>query len=100
MMPVNLLGLGCAILSAGFIGALAATDPKRRGSAGRSVPVLPRWFFWLAASGPGLVLGAVGLWSDFLIWIGAAALLGWAIAAVVGSTALGQIKSPYRSRSD
>jgi hypothetical protein len=31
---------------------------------------------------PGVALGMAGRWSDFLIWIGAAAVLGWGIAAL------------------
>jgi hypothetical protein len=31
---------------------------------------------------PGLALGVAGRWGDFLIWIGASAILGWAIAAL------------------
>ena len=100
MMPVDLLGLGCAFLSAGFIAVLAATDPKRRGSAGRTVVALPRSLLWLATLAPGVALGVAGRWSDVLIWVGAAALLGWAIAAVVGNIALGQIKSVRSKRSD
>ena len=100
MMPVDLFGLGCAFLSAGFIAVLAASDPKRRGSAGRTAPVAPRWLLWLATFAPGVPLGVIGRWSDVLIWVGAAALLGWAIAAVVGNIALGQIKSARSRRSD
>ncbi len=31
---------------------------------------------------PGLALGVAGRWSDFLIWIGAAAILGWALTSL------------------
>jgi hypothetical protein len=31
---------------------------------------------------PGPALGIAGRWSDFLIWVGAAAIFGWAIAAL------------------
>jgi hypothetical protein len=100
MMPVDLLGLGCAFLSAGFIAVLAATDPKRRGSGGRVVVALPRWLLWLATFAPGVALGVAGRWSDVLIWVGAAALLGWAVAAIASKVALGQITSPRSRRSD
>ena len=87
MMLVNLLGLGCAILSVGFIAVLAATDPKRRGGAARTALAVPRWLLWLAAFAPGAALCVAGRWSDVLIWIGAAALLGWAAAALANNTA-------------
>jgi hypothetical protein len=35
-----------------------------------------------AASVPGIALGLAGRWSDFLIWIGAAAIFGWTIATL------------------
>jgi hypothetical protein len=31
---------------------------------------------------PGAALGLAGRWSDFLIWVGAAAIFGWGIAAL------------------
>jgi len=36
----------------------------------------------LATFTPGLALGIAGRRSDFLIWAGAAAIFGWAIAAL------------------
>jgi hypothetical protein len=81
MMLLDWLGLVCALLSAVCIAALAALDPKRRG-AGSARPGLRRMLAF-AAIVPGLGLGICGRWTDFLIWIGAAAILGWAIAAAV-----------------
>jgi hypothetical protein len=80
MMLLGWLGLSGALVSAACIALLAAADPKRRG-AGPARPGL-RQFLVLATFMPGLALGIAGRWSDFLIWIGAAAILGWAIAAL------------------
>jgi hypothetical protein len=80
MMLLGWLGLSGALVSAACIARLAAVDPKRRGVvlARRG----SRWWLVVASFMPGLALGIVGRWSDFLIWIGAAAILGWAIAAL------------------
>ena len=34
---------------------------------------------------PGALLAMTGRWVEFLIWLGAAAVLGWAIAAAVST---------------
>ncbi|HXI08147.1 MAG: hypothetical protein ACRC1G_03740 [Bradyrhizobium sp.] len=81
MMLLGWLGLCAALASAACIAFLATLDPKRRGV--RSVRPRLRGLLVLAMFVPGLLLGAAGRWSDFLIWIGAAAIFGWAIAAVV-----------------
>jgi hypothetical protein len=80
MMLLDWLGLGCALLSAACIALLAALDPKHRGavSARRGT----RRMLAIAAFMPGIALGVAGRWSDFLIWVGAAAIFGWAIAAL------------------
>lgn len=88
MMLVDLLGLGCALLSAAGIAVLAATDPKRRGNTSRSARSGTRRFVWLAALAPGVALGVAGRWSDFLIWVGAAAVLGWGIAVLSNASKL------------
>lgn len=85
MIPVDLLGLGCAVFSAAAIGVLAATDPKRMRGASHAARSPARAPLWLAAFAPGVALGVAGRWSDFLIWIGAAAILGWAVAAVANA---------------
>jgi hypothetical protein len=82
MMLADLLGLGCALLSAAGIAVLAATDPKRSRNTNRTARSGTRPLLWLAALAPGVALGVAGRWSDFLIWVGAAAVLGWAIAAL------------------
>lgn len=74
------LGLSGALASAICIALLAALDPRRR--ATDHAPRAARRLLVLAACLPGIALGAIGHWSDFLIWIGAAAILGWAIAAL------------------
>jgi hypothetical protein len=81
MMWLGWLGLSGALVSAACIALLATFDPKRRG--GRSARPLLRRLLVIAMFVPGLLLGIAGRWSDFLIWIGAAAIFGWAIAALV-----------------
>jgi hypothetical protein len=85
MMLLGWLGLSGALISAACIALLAAVDPKRRGVS----PARPgvRWLLLLAIFVPGLALGIAGRWSDFLIWIGAAAIFGWAIAALANRRA-------------
>jgi hypothetical protein len=80
MMLLGWLGLSGALVSAACIARLAAVDPKRRGVAVARLG-LRRWLV-VATFVPGLALGIAGRWSDFLIWVGAAAILGWAIAAL------------------
>ena len=80
MMLLGWLGLCGALVSTICIGLLAASDPKRRG-VGSARPGMRRLLL-LAMFLPGLALGIAGRWSDFLIWIGAAAIFGWAIAAL------------------
>jgi hypothetical protein len=80
MMLLGWLGLSGALVSAACIGLLAAVDPKRRGVSPARGGV--RRLLLIAIFVPGLALGIAGRWSDFLIWIGAAAIFGWAIAAL------------------
>lgn len=79
-MMLGWLGLSGALVSAACIALLAAVDPKRRGAV-VARPGLRRLLV-LATFMPGLALGIAGRWSDFLIWVGAAAILGWAIAVL------------------
>ena len=81
MMLLGWLGLSGALVSAVCIALLAADDPRRR-RVGAARPGLRRWLA-LGTFAPGLALGVTGRWSDFLIWVGAAAIFGWAIAALV-----------------
>ena len=80
MMLLGWLGLSGALVSAACIARLAAVDPKRRGVV-LARPGLRRLLV-VATFLPGLALGVAGRWSDFLIWVGAAAIFGWAIAAL------------------
>jgi hypothetical protein len=82
MILLGWLGLSGALFSAGCIAFLAASDPRRRGVAARH---RSRWLVTSAAFAPGLMLGIGGRWSDFLIWIGMAAIMGWGIAALASS---------------
>jgi len=77
----NWLGPFCALVSAVFVVILAATDRKRRQlRRGASWP-MTRAIAAFAIFLQGLALALYGRWSDFLIWIGAAAVIGWGIAA-------------------
>jgi hypothetical protein len=80
MTLLGWLGLSGALVSAACIALLAAVDPRRRGV----VVVRPglRRLLIAAIFMPGPALGIAGRWSDFLIWVGAAAIFGWAIAAL------------------
>ena len=80
MMLLGWLGLSGALVSAACIALLAAADPKRRGASPERLGL--RRLLVLATLMPGLALGVAGRWSDFLIWVGAAAIFGWAIAAL------------------
>ena len=80
MMLLGWLGLSGALASAVCITLLAALDPRRRGVV-LARPGLRRLLL-VATFLPGLMLGVAGRWSDFLIWVGAAAIFGWAIAAL------------------
>ena len=66
------------------IGRLAATDPKRRRSFGlppfrgnRQVALALTAVFM-----PGVLLLAIGSGADFVAWLGAICVAGWAVAAV------------------
>jgi hypothetical protein len=80
MMLLDWLGPSCALISATCIAFLAAVDPKRRGA----LPARPGLHRLLALATllPGIALAAAGRWTDFLIWIGAAGIFGWAIATL------------------
>ena len=85
MMLLGWFGFFGALISAACIALLAAVDPRRRGEAATRSGV--RWLLLLVTLLPGLALGIAGRWSDFLIWIGAAAIFGWAIAALANRRA-------------
>lgn len=80
MMLLGWLGLGAAFFSAVCAALLAEFDPKRR----NKITARPgtRRLLLVAMFLPGFVLAFAERWSDFLIWIGAAAIFGWAIAAL------------------
>jgi hypothetical protein len=82
MTAVGWLGLGCALLSAAIVAILAVIDPKRRRSMDRGARSGLRRLLALAVFVPGIALGCAGRWNDFLVWVGAAAIFGWAIAAL------------------
>jgi len=82
MMLIGWLGFGCALLSAIGIAILAMIDPKRRHDERSAARPGLRWLLTLSIFIPGVALAFAGRWTDFLIWIGAAAIFGWAIAAL------------------
>jgi hypothetical protein len=89
MTAIGLVGL---LLSAALIFALAMRDPKRIRSANRvltaAISARPmssamRRMLGVIALAPGVVLGAVGLWAGFFIWLGSLCVLGWIAAQVL-----------------
>ncbi len=95
-MSVGLAGLGWALFSAAGIAILAATDPKRRRSSHGAARSAIRLLLLLAVLAPGAALGVAGRWSDFLIWIGAAAVFGWAVAAVSNAWSRSRVNRSQR----
>lgn len=85
-MSSTILGLAAASLSSLLIAVLCSEDPKRRRITGRNGGMAPRWRRLVAslATLPGLWCALQGDASTFLIWLGGAALAGWAAAASAG----------------
>jgi hypothetical protein len=80
---------------------LAATDPKRRRAFRLPEPAPRRpGVVWAAALLPGLLLPVSAGAGGFFVWLGAVAVLGWAIAALSPnrSAALGQLLLKTRAR--
>ena len=87
-MSMTLLWSALAIVvSALALAPLALRDPKRlrtaakagaRSQAPMSTP--QRRALGSASLLPGIVLAICGLWPAFLIWMGAAGAIGWALA--------------------
>jgi hypothetical protein len=62
---------------------LAWRDPKRLGDLhrrGDALGVPARRGLGIVALLPGIVLGVIGQWPAFLIWLGAVAAQGWLLA--------------------
>ena len=76
---------GALVSVVGILG-LAASDPKRLRGKGRVPPPRVRTAFAFLVLAPGVWLAATAQGVAFLIWIGASAVLGWAIAALAGRT--------------
>jgi hypothetical protein len=84
---------------------LGARDPKRLRNSRHAAPVagtaspLPaavrHAFGWLSLA-PGVVLGIIGEWWAFLIWLGAITAIGWTIAIMAGYSTF---SVSHRSRS-
>lgn len=76
---IVLPALACTLLGLAY---LAATDAKRRRAFG--LGARPRRFAWparVAVFAPGLALATAGAWAAFTIWLGAATVAGWGVAA-------------------
>jgi hypothetical protein len=80
-MSATSLGFLATLMSALCLTFLAASDSKRLPGHRTNFRGLRRLATALAIL-PGAVLAATGDWVGFLIWLGAVAVLGWAIAAV------------------
>ena len=82
-MSATLLGFLSAAISASCLAFLAASDSKRlpgRQAAFGSLRPLAT----AVAGLPGGLLALSGHWVAFFIWLGATAVLGWAVAAAAG----------------
>ena len=71
------------LASVAALAYLAATDPKRRRAfrlpaAERRYPLAA----WAAGLLPGVLVGAVAGAGWFFVWLGAASVLGWGVAAL------------------
>lgn len=76
--------LGALALSAIPMLVLCLGDPKRRrtvGDKGSGMASSQRRLLAAAACAPGLICVILGNAAAFLMWLGGAALIGWAIAA-------------------
>lgn len=72
----------CTLVSLlGTVG-LAASDPKRLRLKAATKPRFVRVGFVLLTLAPGFWLGATLQGAGFLLWVGASAVLGWAVAAL------------------
>ena len=67
-------------MSATSLGFLAASDARRLPGRSSAVGGLRRLAI-AAAILPGALLSIGGQWVAFMIWLGATAVLGWAVAA-------------------
>lgn len=84
----TLVWAACAVLASVLaLAPLALRDPKRLRAARRlgsathaALPDTSRRVLRWAALLPGLVLGLAGQWPAFLIWLGGATAVGWALA--------------------
>jgi hypothetical protein len=76
----------CTLVSLlGTIG-LAASDPKRLRRKAATIPRPARTGFVLLTLAPGIWLAATMQGVGFLLWIGASAVLGWAVAALASQS--------------
>jgi hypothetical protein len=74
--------LAAVLVSLAGLGYLAAFDPKRR-RVFRLPPRARRWAVpaWLLVLAPGAALLWAGDGAAFVVWLGAATVLGWLMAS-------------------
>ena len=90
-MSATLTWAACAVAASALaLASLALRDPKRLRAAARAGlkshgPLLlpQRRLLGAASLLPGAALASCGQWPAFLIWMGAAAAIGWALAQVL-----------------
>jgi len=90
-MSVTLTWAACAVAASALaLTPIALRDPKRlrtafKGATKRAAPMSTPQRRLLAGTSllPGVVLVACGQWPAFLIWMGAAAAIGWGLAQVL-----------------
>jgi hypothetical protein len=79
-MSATLLGCLSALTSTLFLAFLAASDARRLPERSSTLAGLRRLALAVAIL-PGVLLAIGSQWVAFLIWLGATAVLGWAVAA-------------------
>ena len=104
---MTLAALLAIAISGALLILLGARDPKRLRNARHAAPTrdgassspLPaaarHACGWLSLA-PGVVLGVLGEWWAFLIWLGAITAIGWTIAIMGGYST---VSVSHRSRS-
>ena len=80
---MTVLAIAAVAVTALILGLLCIGDPKRRRTAGlrgEGYRTTARRAFAAAAMLPGLGLALMGDAAAFLVWIGAATIIGWLLA--------------------
>lgn len=90
-MSVTLTWAACAVAASALaLAPIALRDPKRLRTAFKGatkaaspMPTSQRRLLAWGSLLPGIVLVVCGQWPAFLIWMGAAAAIGWGLAQVL-----------------